>query len=224
MHGGPGGQTIRGYSATLQHLVHHGYVVFGVNNRGSAGYGKTFYHLDDRAHGEVDLADCIAARDWLRAQAWVDGERIAIAGGSYGGYLVLAALAFEPEAFAVGVDIFGVASWIRTLESIPPWWTSMKARLHGELGDPKEDRARLERISPLLHADRIRRPLLVIQGANDPRVLKAESDEIVAALEKNQVPVEYVVFADEGHGFRKRDNRIAADEAMVRFLDAHLRR
>ncbi|MEZ4452613.1 MAG: S9 family peptidase [Nannocystaceae bacterium] len=223
MHGGPGGQTTRDYSATFQHAAAHGYALLGVNNRGSSGYGKTFFHLDDRGHGDVDLRDCVAAHGWLRAQPWVDGERIAIAGGSYGGYLVLAALAFQPEVFAVGVDLFGVANFLRTLESVPPWWTAMKARLHAEIGDPKTDRARLEAISPLLHADQIRRPLLVIQGANDPRVLKVESDEIVAALEKNKVPVEYLVFPDEGHGFRKRANRIAADAAMVRFLDAHLR-
>lgn len=224
MHGGPGGQSRRGYSASIQHLVNHGYAVFAVNNRGSSGYGKTFFHLDDRGHGKADLDDCVSARDYLRGLEWIDGERIGIAGGSYGGYLTLAALAFRPEAFAVGVDIFGVANWIRTLESIPPWWASFRSVLMTELGDPAVDRARLEAASPLLHADQIRRPLLVIQGANDPRVLKVESDEIVAAVKLAGVPVDYVVFADEGHGFRKRVNRIAADDAMLRFLDTHLRR
>ena len=137
--------------------------------------------------------------------------------------MTLAALAFRPQEFAVGVDIFGVANWIRTLESVPPWWESFRNSLYTELGNPETDRERLERVSPLLHADRIERPLLVIQGANDPRVLKVESDEIVQEVEKRGVPVEYVVFDDEGHGFRKRENKIRAAEATLKFLDTHLR-
>ncbi|HVS12345.1 MAG TPA: S9 family peptidase [Thermoanaerobaculia bacterium] len=223
MHGGPGGQSRKGYNAAIQHLVNHGYAVFAVNNRGSSGYGKTFFHLDDRKHGEADLGDCVAAREWLAGLDWIDGGRIGIMGGSYGGYLVAAALAFEPEVFDVGIDIFGVTNWVRTLKSIPPWWTAQRDALVAELGDPDADEERLRRISPLFHASNIVRPLLVVQGANDPRVLQVESDELVAAVEANGVPVEYVVFPDEGHGFTKKANQIAASEAYVTFLDLHLR-
>lgn len=223
MHGGPGGQSRKGYNATNQHLVNHGYAIFSVNNRGSSGYGKTFNHLDDKKHGEVDLQDCVWARKYLETLDWVDGDRIGIMGGSYGGYLVAAALAFEPEVFDVGIDIFGVTNWLRTLQSIPPWWTAQRQSLYDELGDPATDEERLRRISPLFHAENIQRPLLVIQGANDPRVLQAESDELVEAVRKNGVPVEYVVFDDEGHGFRKKANRITASEKFVAFLDQYLR-
>jgi len=223
VHGGPGGQSRKGYRATFQHLVNHGYAIFAINNRGSSGYGKTFYHLDDQKHGEADLGDVVASRDFLAGLDWIDGERIGIYGGSYGGYMVAAALAFEPEVFEVGINVFGVTNWVRTLESIPPWWGAFRARLYDEMGDPAQDGERLRRISPLFHAQNIVRPLLVVQGANDPRVLKAESDELVDAVRANDVPVEYVLFDDEGHGFRKRENRITASDAYLEFLDEHLR-
>lgn len=223
VHGGPGGQTRRGYSAMVQHLVNHGYAVLGANNRGSSGYGKTFFHMDDRRHGEVDLQDIVYGRRYLESLDWVDGDRIAIMGGSYGGYMVAAALAFEPDAFDVGIDIFGVTNWERTLNSIPAWWASFREALYDEMGDPATDAERHRRISPLFHASNIRKPLLVIQGANDPRVLQVESDELVAAVRANNVPVEYVVFPDEGHGFLRKENRITAQDAYLRFLEQHLR-
>jgi dipeptidyl aminopeptidase/acylaminoacyl peptidase len=223
VHGGPGGQTRTGYRAMVQHLVNHGYAVLGANNRGSSGYGKTFFHLDDKRHGEEDLQDIVYGRAYLESLDWVDAERVGIIGGSYGGYMVAAALAFEPEAFDVGIDIFGVTNWVRTLESIPPWWEAFKEALYDEMGDPATDAERHRRISPLFHAQNITRPLLVVQGANDPRVLQVESDELVAAVQANEVPVEYLVFPDEGHGFRKRDNRISASDAYVKFLDIYLK-
>jgi dipeptidyl aminopeptidase/acylaminoacyl peptidase len=223
VHGGPGGQSRRGYNATIQHLVNHGYAVLAVNNRGSSGYGKSFFHLDDRRHGDVDLKDCIAARRWLEGLGWVDGKKVGIIGGSYGGYMVCAALAFAPQAFDVGIDIFGVTNWIRTLESIPPWWSDFRAGLYAEIGDPEADRASLESRSPLVHASEIVKPLLVVQGKNDPRVLAAESEEIVAAVRANGAPVEYVLFPDEGHGFKNKENRIRASEAFLAFLEQHLR-
>jgi dipeptidyl aminopeptidase/acylaminoacyl peptidase len=223
VHGGPGGQSRTGYSALVQHLVNHGYGVLAANNRGSSGYGKRFFHLDDKRHGEVDLQDIVAAKTWLAAQPWVDGERIGIIGGSYGGYMVGAALAFQPDVFDVGIDIFGVMNWARTLKNIPPWWEAQKQALYDEMGDPATDAERHRRISPLFHTKSIKVPLLVIQGANDPRVLKVESDEIVAAVRANGVPVEYIVFPDEGHGFTKRANRIKASDAFVAFLDRHLK-
>ncbi|MDH3902106.1 MAG: alpha/beta fold hydrolase [Xanthomonadales bacterium] len=223
VHGGPGGQTRTGYRAMVQHLVNHGYAVLGANNRGSSGYGKTFFHKDDKRHGEEDLQDIVYGRAYLDSLDWVDGSRVGIIGGSYGGYMVAAALAFEPEAFDVGIDIFGVTNWVRTLESIPPWWEAFKEALYDEMGDPATDAERHRRISPLFHAENIVKPLLVVQGANDPRVLQVESDELVAAVQANEVPVEYLVFPDEGHGFRKRDNRISASDAYVKFLDIYLK-
>ncbi|MAR02233.1 MAG: S9 family peptidase [Oceanospirillaceae bacterium] len=223
VHGGPGGQSRAGYSAMIQHLVNHGYVVLAANNRGSSGYGKTFYHMDDRKHGDVDLQDIVYAEKWLAAQPWVDVDKIGIVGGSYGGFMVGAALAFEPDVFKVGIDIFGVMNWVRTLESIPPWWEAFREALYDEMGDPATDGERHRAISPLFHAENIKVPLMVIQGANDPRVLKVESDEIVAAVESNGVPVTYVVFDDEGHGFTKKENRIEASDAYLEFLDIYLK-
>jgi dipeptidyl aminopeptidase/acylaminoacyl peptidase len=223
VHGGPGDQSRRGYSGMLQHLVNHGYAVLAVNNRGSSGYGKKFFHLDDRKHGDADLKDVVAARPYLAGLDWVDGAHVAIMGGSYGGYMVGAALAFAPDVFDAGIDIFGVMNWVRTLESIPAWWASFRESLYAEMGDPATDKARLQSISPLFHAEQIKKPLLVVQGKNDPRVLKIESDEIVAAVKHNGVPVEYLVFDDEGHGFQKQKNRMAAQEAYLKFLDRYLR-
>lgn len=222
VHGGPGGQSRRGYSAMFQHLVNNGYAVYAINNRGSSGYGKTFYHLDDRKHGDVDLKDVVASKAFLGSMDWVDGDGIGIMGGSYGGYMVAAALAFEPEVFDVGVNIFGVTNWVRTLESIPPYWAAFRESLYDEMGDPKTDGERHRRISPLFHAKNIVKPMLVVQGANDPRVLQVESDEIVAAVKANGVPVEYLVFPDEGHGFLRKQNRVSASEAYLKFLDKHL--
>ncbi|MDT8438736.1 MAG: prolyl oligopeptidase family serine peptidase [Wenzhouxiangellaceae bacterium] len=222
VHGGPGGQARIGYSALKQYLVNHGYAIFDINNRGSSGYGKTFYAADDRCHGECDLGDVVAGKDMLAELDWIDGDRIGIIGGSYGGYMVAAALAFQPDAFAVGVNIFGVTNWLRTLESIPAWWGPQRDALFAELGDPAVDGERLRRISPLFHAANITRPMIVLQGANDPRVLQVESDEIVQALRDNGVPVEYVLFDDEGHGFRKRANEIVGYQAIREFLAQHL--
>jgi dipeptidyl aminopeptidase/acylaminoacyl peptidase len=223
VHGGPGGQTTRGYSAVIQYLANHGYVVLGINNRGSSGYGKSFLAADDQKHGREPLWDCVEAKKYLASLPYVDANRVGIIGGSYGGYMVLAALAYKPEVFDVGVDVFGVSNWVRTLENIPAWWEAQRKALYAELGDPAVQKEMLREISPVFHADKIRKPLIVLQGANDPRVVKAESDDIVAAVKKNGVPVEYVVFPDEGHGFSKRANEIAGYGAILRFLDEHLK-
>ncbi len=223
VHGGPGGQSRLNYSPLIQYLVNHGYAVYAINNRGSSGYGKSFYGADDRRHGEADLNDVVESKAMLIETGQIDPDRIGIIGGSYGGYMTLAALAFRPDEFKVGVNIFGVANWLRTLESIPKWWEAERVALYAELGDPVKDKERLMRISPLFHADKITKPLMVLQGANDPRVLKIESDEIVAKTKANGVPVEYLVFPDEGHGFVKRDNEIKAYEGILRFLDLHLK-
>jgi dipeptidyl aminopeptidase/acylaminoacyl peptidase len=223
VHGGPGGQTTRGYNTVAQFLANNGYVVLGINNRGSSGYGKTFYAADDQKHGHEPLQDCVEAKKYLQSLDYVDGQRIGIMGGSYGGYMTLAALAFQPDEFKVGVDLFGVSNWLRTLESIPPYWESFREALYQEIGNPKTQHDMLVEISPVFHADKITKPLMVLQGKNDPRVILAESDDIVAAVRKNNVPVEYVVFDDEGHGFSKKKNQIEGYGKILRFLDTHLK-
>ncbi len=153
---------------------------------------------------------------------WVDADKIGILDGSYGGYMTLAALTFRPEEFAVGVDLFGISNWVRTLESIPPWWEAQRAMLENEMG-PFDDLDMFRAKSPVFHAEQIVRPLMVLQGANDPRVVKAESDDIVEAVRENDVPVEYVVFDDEGHGFVKKENQEEGYRKILEFLETYLR-
>ena len=225
VHGGPGGQTRQNFSSLIQYMVNHGYAVLAVNNRGSSGYGKTFYKMDDKNHGEKDLQDCVEGKNWLATQPEIDGSKIGIIGGSYGGYMTMAALTYTPEEFAVGVNLFGVTNWMRTLKSIPPYWESFRESLYLELGDPfSADSVRLKRISPLFHTDKVTKPLIVLQGSEDPRVLQVESDEIVAGVRKNNVPVEYVLFPDEGHGFVKKENQIEAYSRILKFLDKYLKK
>ena len=224
VHGGPGGQSRQGYNSFIQYIVNHGYAVLAVNNRGSSGYGKSFYKMDDQNHGDKDLKDCIAGKDWLADQPNINGDKIGILGGSYGGYMTMAALTFAPDEFDVGVNLFGVTNWMRTLKSIPPWWESFKDALYEEMGNPNtSDSLRLKRISPLFHTENVTKPLIVLQGSQDPRVLKVESDEIVEGVRKNGVPVEYVLFEDEGHGFVKKENQIEAYERILNFLDKYLK-
>jgi dipeptidyl aminopeptidase/acylaminoacyl peptidase len=224
VHGGPGGQSRIGYSNTIQYLVNKGYAVLAVNNRGSSGYGKTFYKMDNKDHSNGDLKDCIWGKKWLTEQDYIDPNAIGIYGGSYGGCMVLGALAFHPEEFKVGVDLFGVANWPRTLKSIPPYWESFRKALYDEMGDPyTADSIRLKKISPLYNYNKINKPLLVFQGANDVRVLPIESDEIVEGVKKNGVPVQYVVYPDEGHGFQKKENQIATTKTTLLFLDKYLK-
>ncbi|WP_299313617.1 alpha/beta fold hydrolase [uncultured Aquimarina sp.] len=224
VHGGPGGQSRQGFSSQIQYYVNHGYAILAVNNRGSSGYGKTFYKMDDQNHGDKDLKDCVAGKDWLAQQDIIDANKIGIIGGSYGGYMTMAALTYTPEEFKVGVNIFGVTNWLRTLKSIPPWWESFKEALYTEMGDPNTaDSIRLRQISPLFHTEKVTKPLIVLQGAKDPRVLKVESDEIVEGVKKNGVPVEYVLFEDEGHGFVKKENQIEAYGRILKFLDKYLK-
>jgi dipeptidyl aminopeptidase/acylaminoacyl peptidase len=224
VHGGPGGQSRVGFSNSIQYLVNHGYAVLAVNNRGSSGYGKTFYKLDNRDHSNGDLKDCIWGKKWLASQSYIDSTAIGIEGGSYGGCMVLGALAFHPDEFKVGVDLFGVANWLRTLRSIPAYWEAGKKALYEEMGDPNTaDSVRLKNISPLYNYEKITKPLLVFQGANDVRVLKAESDEIAAGVKKNGVPVEYVLYPDEGHGFVKKENQVTTSKKTLEFLDKYLK-
>ncbi len=222
VHGGPGGQSRTGYRGLIQYLVNNGYVIYAINNRGSSGYGKSFQQLDDHNHGKGDLDDCVSSKKMLNDTGYVDSERIGIIGGSYGGYMTLAALTFRPQEFECGVDLFGISNWHRTVQSIPPWWESQRKSLEKELGD-FDDEEYFRSISPLFHSQYIVKPLMVLQGANDPRVIKPESDEIVAAVKKNGVPCEYVLFDDEGHGFRKKANQLRGYKAILDFVDTHLK-
>ena len=222
VHGGPGGQSVAGYSQSIQYFVNHGYAILAVNNRGSSGYGKSFYKMDNRNHGDKDLKDCVWGKKWLAQQSYIDPAKIGIYGGSYGGFMSLAGIIQYPNEFKVGVDLFGVTNWLRTLQSIPAYWESFRKALYDEMGDPATDSVRLRSISPLFNTDKIKTPLLVLQGSNDPRVLQVESDEIVAGAKKNGTTVEYVLFPDEGHGFRKKENQMKAAKVTLEFLDKHL--
>lgn len=223
VHGGPGGQSTKGYNGFIQFLVNQGYAILAVNNRGSSGYGKTFFKAADRKHGEADLDDCIWAKKYLISTGEIDEHKIGIIGGSYGGYMTLAALTFRPQEMALGIDLFGVSNWLRTLTSLPAWWESERELLYQKIGNPRTDTDYLKTISPLFHAQSIQKPLLVIQGANDPRVLQAESDEIVEEVRKNKVPCEYLLYPDEGHGFSKKENKQSAFKAVLHFLETYLR-
>lgn len=222
VHGGPAGQTRKGYAGAVQFLVNHGYVVLGINHRGSLGYGPEFAAAADRKQGREPLWDCIEARRYLAKLDYVDGNNVAIIGGSFGGYMALAALTFHPEEFNAGVSIAGTSNWLRKLESMPP--DSLTRKLYYEkVGDPSTDEEMLRAISPLFHARNITKPLMVVQGAKDPRVVRRESDDIVAEVRENGGVVEYLVLEDEAHGFRKRDNMIRAYGAILEFLDLHLK-
>lgn len=224
VHGGPGGQSMVYYNPGTQYLVNHGYAVLAVNNRGSSGYGKTFFKMDDRNHGDKDLKDCIWGKKWLQSLEYIDTAKIGIIGGSYGGFMTMAAMTSEPDEFKVGVNFFGVTNWLRTMKSIPPYWASYRDALYQEMGDPfSADSVRLYNISPLFHGQKVKNPVMVLQGANDPRVLQVESDEMVAAMKANNVPVEYVIFPDEGHGFIKKENEIKAYSQVLTFLDKYLK-
>src|SRR6185369_1325790 len=212
----------KGYAAAVQFLVNHGYVVLGVNHRGSSGFGKAFEAAADRKQGREPLWDCVEAKRYLGTIEYVDDSRIGIIGGSFGAYMTLAGLAFHSSEFAVGVAISGVSNWIRALRSLPPG--SPLHKLYSEkLGNPDTDEEMLRAISPAFHADKITKPLMVIQGAKDPRVLRIESDDIVAAVKRCGGTVEYLLLEDEAHGFRKRANAVRAYQAILNFLDHYLK-
>jgi dipeptidyl aminopeptidase/acylaminoacyl peptidase len=215
VHGGPWYRDRWGYEPVVQWLANRGYAVLQVNFRGSTGYGKAFLNAGNRQWAGAMRTDLLDARDWAIEEGISDPGRFAILGGSYGGYAVLAALTFTPEAFTCGVDVVGVSNLRTFLDSIPAYWKPMRAMLKERVGD---DPAFLEAQSPLSRAGDIRVPLLIGQGANDPRVRQHESDQIVAAMRKNGIPVTYVVFEDEGHGFAKPVNNIRFFGAAEAFL------
>src|SRR6266850_2729784 len=219
VHGGPAAQSRPGYSALQQYFVNQGYVVLMPNVRGSTGYGKTYQTMDDHDWGGAPLQDVAYGKKFLESLGYVDPGKVVILGGSYGGYMVLSALTREPATFAAGVDICGPSNLSTLLASIPPYWEPFRKYFRREIGDTETEKPFLEERSPLFSANRIVRPLFVVQGANDPRVKQAESDMIVDAVRKRQGIVEYMKFSDEGHGLQKVANQISAYTAIKTFLD-----
>jgi dipeptidyl aminopeptidase/acylaminoacyl peptidase len=222
VHGGPWARDEWGYEPNAQWLANRGYLCVQVNFRGSTGYGKSFVNAGDREWGAAmqnDLSDAVAH---VISQGWADPARTAIMGSSYGGYATLAGAAFTPDLYCCGVDIVGPSNLITLIETIPPYWAPLIAQFHQRVGDPAKDRDFLWSRSPLSRADQIRIPLLIAQGANDPRVKQAESEQIVEALRAHGIEHDYMLFEDEGHGFARPENRLAfyavADKFLARYL------
>jgi dipeptidyl aminopeptidase/acylaminoacyl peptidase len=223
-HGGPWGRDVWGYSGTPQFLANRGYAVLQPNFRASTGYGKKFLNAGNLEWGQKMQDDITWGAKHLIAEGIADPKRVAILGGSYGGYATLAGVAFTPDVYAAAVSIVGPSNLITLLDSIPPYWESVRTMFYRRMGDPKtpEGKAQLERQSPLNSAAKIKTPLMVVQGANDPRVNKAESDQIVIALRDRGFPVEYLVAPDEGHGFARPVNNLAMFAATEKFLAKYL--
>jgi dipeptidyl aminopeptidase/acylaminoacyl peptidase len=218
LHGGPTAQARPYFDPVKQYLLARGYAVLDLNFRGSTGYGQRFTQLDNKRLRPNAVRDMQAAVEWLRGRSDVDGMRVAAMGGSYGGYMTLAAVAQLPEYFQAGVDFVGVANWISGLEDASPQLRNSDRIEYGDIGNAA-DRAFFTEISPLSYADRIRSPLMVVHGANDPRVPVAEADQIVRAVRHRRGDVEYLRFPDEGHGIAKLSNRVTAYQRIARFLD-----
>ncbi|MEE9217674.1 MAG: S9 family peptidase [Acidobacteriota bacterium] len=222
VHGGPWARDVWGYDGEVQWLANRGYAVLQVNFRGSTGYGKQFINAGDREWGGKMHDDLVDAVQWAVRKGIADPERVAIFGGSYGGYATLVGLAFTPELFACGVDIVGPSSLITLLNTFPPYWKPWEPIMHARVGHPERDAEFLKSRSPLFEVERIVKPLLIAQGANDPRVKKSESLQIVEALRKAGKVVEYVEYEDEGHGFVRPENRLDFYARAEKFLATHL--
>jgi dipeptidyl aminopeptidase/acylaminoacyl peptidase len=222
-HGGPWARDYWGFNPEVQFLANNGYAVLQMNFRGSTGFGKEFWEASFKQWGRTMQDDITDGVNWLIDQGIADPERIAIYGGSYGGYATLAGLTLTPDLYAAGVDYVGVSNLFTFMNTIPPYWKPMLDMLTEMVGHPETDSLMLAEVSPVFHVDKIQAPLFVAQGANDPRVNKAESDQIVEALKARGVDVEYMVKDNEGHGFRNEENRFDFYRAMITFLDKHLK-
>lgn len=224
VHGGPWGRDDWGFDPWHQWLANRGYAVLSVNYRASTGFGKSFTNAGNKEWGVAMHNDLLDAVDWAVQEGIADKKSIAIMGGSYGGYATLAGLTFTPDVFACGVDVVGPSNLITLLETIPPYWAPMLEMLTSRVGDHRTEEGRefLKSRSPLTHADEIRKPLLIGQGANDPRVKQAESDQIVQAMQAKNIPVTYVLYPDEGHGFARPENNISFIAVAEAFLSGVL--
>lgn len=221
-HGGPWARDTWGYNPTVQFLANRGYGVLQMNFRGSTGYGKSFLQASYKQWGLKMQEDVTDGVKWLIKEGLADEDKICIFGGSYGGYTTLMGLVKDPKQYACGIDFVGVSNLFTFLNTIPPYWTTELEKIYEMVGHPEKDKAQLTATSPALNADKIRAPLLIAQGAKDPRVVKAESDQMVQALEKRGVKVQYIVKDNEGHGFRNEENRFEFFEAMDAFLKKHI--
>ena len=221
-HGGPWARDAWGYNPEVQFLANRGYAVLQVNFRGSTGYGRAFWEASFKQWGKKMQDDVTDGVKFAVAQGVADSKRVCIYGGSYGGYCALAGLAFTPDLYACGVDYVGVSNLFTFMKTIPPYWKPMLEMFYEMVGNPETDEALLAEASPALHAANIRVPLLIAQGAQDPRVNVDESNQMVAALKKHGIPVEYLVKENEGHGFHNEENRFEFYEAMEKFLKKHL--
>jgi dipeptidyl aminopeptidase/acylaminoacyl peptidase len=222
VHGGPWHRDVWGYDPEAQWFANRGYACLQVNFRGSTGYGKDFLNAANREWGGRMHDDLVDAVRWAVEQGYADPARVAIYGGSYGGYAALVGATFTPDLFRCAVDIVGPSNLITFIETIPPYWSTFLAMLKERVGDPETEPDFLRSRSPLTHVERLRIPLLIAQGANDPRVKQSESEQIVGALEAKGIPHEYLLFPDEGHGFAKPENRLKFYAAAERFLAEHL--
>ncbi len=221
-HGGPWARDCWGYSSEVQFLANRGYAVFQMNFRGSTGYGRRFLEASYKQWGLKMQDDITDGVNWLIGQGIADARRVAIYGGSYGGYAVLAGLTLTPALYACGIDYVGVSNLFTFMNTIPPYWRPVLEMMYEQVGHPETDKEQLAATSPALHADRIVAPLFIAQGAKDPRVNKAESDQMVEALRQRGVEVEYMVKDNEGHGFANQENRFDFYRAMESFLAKHL--
>jgi dipeptidyl aminopeptidase/acylaminoacyl peptidase len=221
-HGGPWARDAWGYNPEVQFLANRGYAVFQPNFRGSTGYGRAFWEKSFKQWGRTMQDDITDGVNWLVAQGIADPKRVGIYGASYGGYATLAGITLTPELYAAAVSYVGVSNMFTFMSTIPPYWEPLRAMFYEMVGNPETEKEMLRAVSPVFLADRIRTPLFVAQGAKDPRVNKAESDQIVEALKKRGVPVEYMVKDNEGHGFRNQENQFEFYGAMEQFLGKHL--
>ncbi|PYJ98094.1 MAG: S9 family peptidase, partial [Verrucomicrobia bacterium] len=222
-HGGPWARDEWGYDPEVQFLANRGYAVLQVNFRGSTGYGRKFWEASFKQWGKTMQDDVTDGVQWLIKQGIADPKRIAIYGGSYGGYATLAGVTYTPDLYAAAVDYVGISNLFTFMKTIPPYWKPFLDQMHEMVGDPEKDKDLFTAMSPALNADKIKTPLFVAQGAQDPRVNKAESDQIVQSLRKRGVDVEYMVKDNEGHGFSNEENRFAFYEATEAFLAKHLK-
>jgi dipeptidyl aminopeptidase/acylaminoacyl peptidase len=222
VHGGPWGRNGWGYDPEAQWLANRGYACLQVNFRGSTGYGKKFLNAGNKEWGAKMHDDLVDAVKWAAEQGIADPERVAIYGGSYGGYAALVGAAFTPDLFRCAVDVVGPSNLITLIKTIPPYWSTLLATFQERVGNPETEEEFLKSRSPLFFVDRIKVPLLIAQGANDPRVKQAESEQIVAAMREKGIDHEYLLFEDEGHGFARPENRLKFYAAAERFLAKHL--
>lgn len=222
-HGGPWARDYWGFNPEVQFLANNGYAVLQMNFRGSTGFGKAFWQSSFKQWGRTMQDDISDGVKWLVDQGIADPERVAIYGGSYGGYATLAGLCFSPDLYAAGVDYVGVSNMFTFMKTIPPYWKPFLDMMYEMVGNPEKDSLALAEVSPVFHVDKIKAPLFVAQGANDPRVNIDESNQIVNALKARGVEVEYLVKDNEGHGFHNEENRFDFYRAMISFLDKHLK-